>query len=191
LQLDQQPEAYRGRLVTIGGVARSAKPVPAPANDYGIDQYFQLWVQSERTSPALVVLYCLELPEGFPLGIELDAPITATGFFYKRWAYASQSGITTAPLVLARTLTWQPLPPARERPAPSQPVGQQFVIAVIGALALAGAAIGFVVWRGRPAAKADGTVAADGRVAEALASLERAEGDSRRVGSTPGEPSES
>ncbi len=115
LQLSQQPNEYRGRLVTVSGVARAAKLVEAPRNAFGVTQYYQLWLQPNRTVGELIVLYCLELPEGFPLGEELDQQCSATGFFFKRWAYASQGGITTAPLVIAKTLDWKPAPVAALR----------------------------------------------------------------------------
>jgi hypothetical protein len=111
LQLDRQPLAYRGRLVTVSGTVRSAEEVAAPTNSYGIERYYQVWLQPMRSDPELIVLYVLHLPVDFPVGPELDEPASATGFFFKRWAYPSRSGILTAPLVLARTLDWQPAPP--------------------------------------------------------------------------------
>ena len=190
LQLDQQPNEYRGRVVTISGVARGAKLLDAPANDYGIARYYQVWLQPDRSSPSLVVLYCLELPEGFPLGEQLNAPSTATGFFFKRWAYTSQGGITTAPLVLARTLAWQPPPPEIERPAAAQPSGEQFLYAVMGALALAAATLCFLMWRGRSAGRGRHAAPDNERVGAILASLETEDLNSNHGDSSPARPSE-
>jgi len=147
LQLSEQPAEYRGRLVTVSGIARAAKQVAAPENAVGIDQYYQLWLQPDLRSDELIVLYCLELPESFPLGSDIEAPCTATGFFFKRWAYESQGGIATAPLVIAKTLAWQP--PAAPAPTPRQPLGEQLLTATIAALVLAALMVVFVVWRGR------------------------------------------
>ena len=36
LQLDEQPDSYRGRLVTVEGVIRAAKQVAAPENEYDV-----------------------------------------------------------------------------------------------------------------------------------------------------------
>lgn len=151
VQLDRQPEAYRGRLVTIGGVVRSAKLVDAPENGFGVRRYYQLWLQPQRGSPELMVVYALHLPEGFPLGPQLNDACTATGFFFKRWAYQAQGGVTTAPLVLARTVDWQPPPPA---PQPPAPVGQQIAWTVLAALIVAVVIVGFFVVRGRAAGRA-------------------------------------
>jgi hypothetical protein len=144
VQLESQPNEYRGRLVTLDGVVRGAKTVPAPQNDLGIERYYQLWLQPEPGSGALVVIYALALPHDFPLGERLDAPCRAVGFFFKRWAYASRGGAMTAPLVLARTVTWEPAPAP-----PQQPVGEQYVWAIFVALALAIVTLGFVVARSR------------------------------------------
>ena len=148
LQLDQQADAYRGRLVTIDGTLRGAKLVAAPPNGYSIEQYYQLWLQPDRGSPALVVVYALTLPEGFPLGTDLEAPCAATGFFFKRWAYPAREGIATAPLVLARTVDWQPPPPPEEAPS-----GGQFVWAFFIALVLAVMIVGFFIVRTRAASR--------------------------------------
>ncbi len=129
LQLSQQPNEYRGRLVTVSGIARAAKLIEAPQNGFGVKQYYQLWLQPNRAIGELIVLYCLELLDDFPLGEELDQQCTATGFFFKRWAYASQGGITTALLVIAKTLDWKPAPAA----ALAQPLMERVMTAAIAA----------------------------------------------------------
>jgi len=163
LQLDQQADEYRGQLVSINGTVRGAKLVAAPANDYSIERYYQLWLQPDRGSPALMAVYALALPEGFPLGADLEAPCAATGFFFKRWAYPSREGIATAPLVLARTVDWQPTRP----PAPAAPRGEQFVWAVLIALFLAVMIVGFFIARGR-ATSGRRPPAADGEKLQAV-----------------------
>jgi hypothetical protein len=152
LQLDQQPAAYRGRLVTISGVARAAKRVTAPKNAFDVAGYYQLWVQPDRGKSELIALYCHELPEGFPIGEAIEAECTATGFFFKRWAYQSRGGIATAPMIVARSLEWQP-PPVAQR-VPSAPLAEQLLTAIVAALLLALAVLAAVVWRGRAATKA-------------------------------------
>jgi hypothetical protein len=175
VQLDRQAPWYRGRLVTIAGVVRSARLVDAPENDYGIERYYQLWLQPERSSPELVVVYCLHLPEGFPLGARLDAQCAASGFFFKRWAYQSASGVTTAPLILARSVDWQ-RPPAVPPPAP---LGEQLILALVAALVVAVLIVGYFVarTRGAPASRQPADAR---RVEAALASLESQPSAERR-----------
>jgi hypothetical protein len=182
LQLNEQPNEYRGRLITIGGTVRAAKLVAAPKNGFDIKEYYQLWLQPDRATDELVVLYCLELPADFPIGDQLDEACTATGFFYKRWAYASQGGITTAPLVVAKTLRWQPKPPVA--PAVEQPVSERVLTATIVAAALAAIALVFMIWRVRGASgNSPGAAKNDAaQVSAALASLDQQPKDTNRTG---------
>ncbi|NUQ63835.1 MAG: hypothetical protein HUU20_15265 [Pirellulales bacterium] len=107
VQLAQQPEAYRGELVTLAGTVRRAQRVTAPKNDRGIESYYQLWLQPEDDPTDPIVVYSLELPEGFPTGMEVSADARLTGFFFKRWAYMAQDRLRSAPTVLSRTVDWR------------------------------------------------------------------------------------
>src|SRR5690606_34565824 len=101
--------------------------------------YYQIWLQPLKSDGKLIVIYALHVPLDFPLGDELDQPVSTTGFFFKRWAYPSRSGILTAPLVLARSLEWKPAPPA----APAASSEEQVLLAAAASLVLAA---GVVVW---------------------------------------------
>lgn len=166
VQLDQQAASYRGRLVTIDGIVRSAKLVEAPENGFGIRQYYQLWLQPQTSAPALVVVYCLKFPPGFPVGSPLQEHCTTTGFFFKRWAYQSQGGITTAPLILAATIDWQPPPPP---PPPAPPIGERLLWSVAVALVLAVLLLGFLIARQRGAGRAGRLALDPAQVAAACA----------------------
>jgi hypothetical protein len=117
LQLSEQAAAYRGRLVSIRGVARLGYRTPARDNRCGIDQYYVLWVRGADRSDSPLVVYCRELPAGFPElalrsdqleGTRLDEHVELTGIFFKRWLYVSRGGLNSAPLVLARVTGWNP-----------------------------------------------------------------------------------
>lgn len=139
VQLDQQPAAYRGQLVTLAGAVRRVVERAEPVANSNIARYYQVWLQPNDQLDSLVVIYCLELPEGFRIGQQLDEPARVVGFFFKRWAYNSQDGIRTAPLLLARTLDWKPRPAA----TPAAEIDRGLLWAIIG-LVLAGA--GITVW---------------------------------------------
>jgi len=107
-QFLQQPEVYRGRLVTIvGKVLREEIEQPAE-NQRGIDSYHRLWIHPQGGGHWPLVVYCLQLPPEFPRGENLGAPVSVTGFFFKNWSYAYQEGLGLAPVVLASHLDWQP-----------------------------------------------------------------------------------
>jgi hypothetical protein len=116
VQLYDQPDEYRGELVTIRGTLRRANRLRAPRNDYGVESYYQTWIQPADQPDAPIVVYCLALPDGFPTGMDLAEPVEITGFFFKRWAYMARDAMRTAPLLLARTVGWQkPVAPPPER----------------------------------------------------------------------------
>lgn len=125
-QLFQQPKEYRGRVVTLEGTVRGVAKKDAPKNTYGIGHYYQLAIEPDGEKGQLVFVYCLELPRGFPLGDKLAEHATFHGFFFKRWAYAAQDAVRTAPLILARSFAWKPAPP----PEVNQPALQP--LAVVG-----------------------------------------------------------
>jgi hypothetical protein len=109
-QLAGQPRSYRGRLVAVSGVVRRAHRLEvyrSPGDPEGIDAYYQLWLYPIDNPRLPIVLYVLELPDGFPTGMEIAEEATATGFFLKRWLYAHGDTLLTAPTVLAKTLKWE------------------------------------------------------------------------------------
>jgi hypothetical protein len=115
LQLYKQPAAYRGKLVTIAGTIRMGYYREAPQNLYGIRGYYVFWLRPAGAKSPIVV-YCLEIPEGFPdvAALErdgerpqLDEEAEFTGFFFKRWAYRAQDDTRLAPLVLAKAPRWE------------------------------------------------------------------------------------
>jgi hypothetical protein len=118
VQLDDQPREYRGRLVTVRGSVKQVLPVTAPANSYGIGDYYMLTLQPERGPSEPLIVYCLNLPEGFPIAEpKMAADVELTGFFYKRLAYQAQDRPRIAPLILARGLHWEK-PVAKPAAAP-------------------------------------------------------------------------
>ncbi len=133
-QLLQQPEVYRGHLVTIlGKVLREEVESPAQ-NHLGIEAYHRLWIQPRGGGQWPIVVYCLELPAGFPRGDSLNAPVSVTGFFFKNWSYAYDEGLALAPIVLASNFLWQP--PAAQ-PAGEPITGQNWTIGLAAACVFA------------------------------------------------------
>jgi hypothetical protein len=125
VQLFQQPDQYRGELVTVVGTLRRAERVSAPTNDYGFRRYTRVVLQPEDNPRDPMIGYVLQLPEEMPRGMEIEERVEITGFFFKRWEYAAQSDLRIAPVVLAKTVRWTPRPAASDDAggrAPSVPV---------------------------------------------------------------------
>jgi hypothetical protein len=112
-ELFGQPRSFRGRPVAIAGTLRRLERVDAPANDYGIDDYWQGWLEPEGGPASPVVVYFLDIPADMPTGLAIGERIDATGYFFKRWAYAAKDTVRLAPLVMAASPRWSPRPPAR------------------------------------------------------------------------------
>ncbi len=112
VQLFDQPAEYRGELVTTQGTIRRAHSTKTPKNEYGLTDYYQLWLSPADHPTDPMVIWCLHLPEGFPTGMEVAEEAEVTGFFFKLWAYKAGDGIRRAPMLLARTLDWRRRPPA-------------------------------------------------------------------------------
>jgi len=155
LQLYEQPKAYRGELVSVRGYVRAAWPQQAPGmpfssadgilggltaisgmactpgNEYGIKGYTEIWLQPRERLSEVMMLYVLDLPEGFPTGDSLKEEVTATGVFFKRIAYGAQGTYRTTPLLLTKTLQRE-LPP----PPPADPKNNLPLFLVMSAVML-------------------------------------------------------
>lgn len=137
-QLFEQTNEYRGKLVTIRGRVHRALRLRTPGNDLGIEHYYQLVVQPDDSPAYPIMVYCLELPEGFPTGEKVLEDARITGFYFKRWAYPAKDALRTAPTLAAKTLHWI------ETPRTSQTTlglgSVLFVIVAAGAFAVFAAA---------------------------------------------------
>ncbi|MCL6650081.1 MAG: hypothetical protein K6U89_17340, partial [Chloroflexi bacterium] len=92
VQLDQQPEVYRGQVVTIAGRVRRAYRATALSNPLGVQEYAVYWVLTEGGPDAPVIVYALDIPPGFPElptweqrpgGLPLNEPVEISGVFLK------------------------------------------------------------------------------------------------------------
>jgi len=119
-QLMKQTREYRGQLVTVLGTVRRAHRLEVPENDVGREHNYQLWISPADNPSSPVVAYVLELPEGFPTGMDVSADVKLVGFSFKRWLYLAgdpetgEKTMRVAPLLFARTVDWR-------KPVPSTP----------------------------------------------------------------------
>lgn len=114
-QLLKQPQIYRGQVVTLRGTLRREEVERPAENALGIDLYHRLVIQPRGGGHWPFIVYCLELPSDLPRGNDLQATVSVTGFFFKNWSYAWQDGLGIAPVVLARSIDWQPPVAQKER----------------------------------------------------------------------------
>lgn len=159
-QLYQQPQLYRGQWVQLAGQVRRADWIRAPRNDVGVERLAELWLQPDGAPANPVAIYLLELPAGFPLGLQLTEPVVVRGFFFKRWLYNARDSLRTTPLLVGKTLIW-----SREAPAALEPVTRREIVRVVVIGAACGLAAAVYLFR---AAGRRGGKAAAGLVVGAL-----------------------
>ena len=153
LQLYEQPGQYRGQVVTVEGLAMRAFDLQAPKNEHGIESYYQLWLNPAGGPTSPIVIYALDVPDGFPTSrVEgSDEPqnifetIRVTGIFFKNWAYAAGETIHSAPLLVAKTVDWEPVVVVEREPVEQTAVGLVIGIGAVIGLAVAG----IIYWTSR------------------------------------------
>jgi len=142
-QLFQQSKLYRGKLVTIQGTVRRCVKLPPNSLDERAGNLWQLWVFSGGDNSPIVI-YSMNLPEGFPVGSEIHETVSLQAVYFKKWVYAAQGGTMTAPLLLARNVNWQ-APAVVEREITGFEIAVGVGCTLIGAVVLTG----FIWWNNR------------------------------------------
>lgn len=107
-ELYGQPRTFRGSLVRVRGTLHRLQWMKAPANDFGVDGYWQGWLEPAGGPPSPIVVYFRKLPPGMPEGLSIDERVEVVGYFFKRWAYAAKDTVRMAPLVMAIEPVWRP-----------------------------------------------------------------------------------
>jgi hypothetical protein len=105
-QLLQQPDVYRGKIVTLNGTVLREERLHVPENSVDIHTYHRLILKPAGGGEWPFVIYVLKLPAKFPHGDHLRAQIEVTGYFFKNWSYSWGDGLGLAPVVLAANIHW-------------------------------------------------------------------------------------
>ncbi len=135
-------DRFRGEVLTIEGDIRRLNQVT--------DKSFEAWLFTADSglNPYRVVL-ASQLAD-MRLGDDLQPPIRArvTGYFFKRFSYATANDFHTAPLLLAKTLT--PLASHKSAAAPRRNNSRSLTFLAIGilvTLVIGGLAVEMIVRR--------------------------------------------
>jgi hypothetical protein len=147
VQLLQQPEAYRGQLVTVRGTAIRCEATRPAANALGLERLDRVWLAPAGGGEWPIVIYFAGLEPEFPRGAAIRVPLKVDGFFFKVWSYAHDGGLGLAPALVAARWTWQSAAPRADHFAAAPPLPWGWMCG--GALALASCAVGWAVWATR------------------------------------------
>ena len=127
-----EADRYRGEVVTLEGDVRRINPV---VDDRQTADSWEAWLFTTDSglNPYRVIL--AHLPDGTQTGDALNPPprVRVTGYFFKRFSYATSNDFHTAPLLIAKTLTL--LAPPKRIAAPSAGHSRQLTIMATGILA--------------------------------------------------------
>lgn len=138
--LYNDPELYRGQLITLDGELRRFTPLAAGENTENLDTVYEGWLFTEdggRTNPFRVI--CTGKPPGLPVGTEVRERVRFTGYFFKRYGYPTQHGLNFAPLLLGKRMRWTP-------PAAATGVERGSAPYVLATVVVLGLAFTGVVW---------------------------------------------
>ena len=136
-ELFGQPRTFRGRAVRIRGTLHRLERLAAPSNNYGIEAYWQGWLEPSSGPAEPVVVHFLRVPPGMPTGMKINEPVDVVGYFLKRYAYDAADRIRVAPLVLALEPVWKPVQPAAPGGTSLGTVALVSMIAIVAATAAA------------------------------------------------------
>lgn len=137
----KDPAKYRGQLVSLRGTVRRALAFDIDENAYGLKKRYELWLFTEDSGKFPWVVELTDLPEGFPLGTEIQEKVETAGYFLKLWAYRAQDGFRSAPLILGHGLTWERGDLIRSR------FNRQFGTVAFGFIGIFVILIGWTLWR--------------------------------------------
>jgi hypothetical protein len=104
VQLVDQPNFYRGKLVIVYGYLRQVTEQKPAANDLGINSYYRVVVEPTDDIDWPIIVYCLELPPNVRVGDDLFSNMKVVGLFFKKLSYQWKEGMGTAPVLVARTI---------------------------------------------------------------------------------------
>ncbi len=179
-QLISQPDQYRGRVVSISGLAYRIEAMDQKPNELGIAKVYEVIVQPSASSRVPVACHCLELPPGYEVG-DTPRPIRFDGFFLKNRVYPHAQGLDKMPVIVART--FEPLDAASPASQSPSQLSMPWMAALIGFMVLL---VGWFLWQALsappPISRGVGSATDDDpqAVAAALQALEQeAESESR------------
>lgn len=103
--------SYRGQLIKVEGTLWRLQRYAFGERDSEEDDLWQGWFFSSDSGNNPWVVFMTEKPEGIESGESVNRDVSVAGYFFKNYGYATGEGLHIAPMLIAKSLTVQPLPP--------------------------------------------------------------------------------
>ncbi|MBD3673204.1 MAG: hypothetical protein HUJ26_06720 [Planctomycetaceae bacterium] len=126
-------EQCQGEVVSFSGHIRQADSFPAGKNDFGLETLYQITLFDEESKGFPVIIVCTEVPENFPLNFpdtEVYDGVSVTGYYFKLFAYEGKEDLQAVPLILAKSVDWNPPEPV-SRDVPDWVYGFAIAVGVV------------------------------------------------------------
>ncbi|MCO6045556.1 hypothetical protein NG895_16715 [Aeoliella sp. ICT_H6.2] len=151
VQLVNQPQVYRGRVVSLRGNVRRIESIQPAENDLGIDQLYLVYIQPGRDVLRPFAIYCQELPAGWSTGEEFpgDGRIECNALFFKNKVYDHARGVDLMPVFVARSFAPVSVAAPLVTRNTSLPAWQLIALAA----GIAAVVVAWIVWNGAEPAR--------------------------------------
>jgi len=126
-------EQCQGEIVSFSGHIRQADSFRAGKNDFGFETLYQITLFDEESKGFPVIVICTEIPENFPLNFpdtNVYDGVSATGYYFKLFAYEGKEDLQAVPLILAKSVSWNPPEPV-SRDVPDWVYGFAIAVGVV------------------------------------------------------------
>ncbi len=114
VNLLQQSDSYLGKAVAMRGRIARATRRRASVNPFGVEHYYELWLQPRDGSERPVAFYSRQVPDDVAAfdgqDFVADGPLVDLhGVFLKRLAFRSQGGAEVAPAIVGELILPAPI----------------------------------------------------------------------------------
>ncbi len=101
-QLWEQPELYRGKPIRLRLHVLRVLEYPAPKDQPTVEKVYEAWGGTSESRTLLYSVVFPDLPNGLPVGPEIQADIEFVGYFLKLLSYTAYDQKTGVPLMATR-----------------------------------------------------------------------------------------
>ncbi len=140
--LNDRPNEYRGKLLRFTGILWKLTLIDEGAEPRNSEPVYDAWLYTPDAANNPTRVLFTELPATLKFGEQLDQPIQFSGYFIKRYGYATAGGTHVAPMFVARTLTPRPVKTATAK-AKVDPNWSRWLAGLLVACVTSG----FLIWK--------------------------------------------